>query len=84
MPQQPPMTHTPRSIQRRAAEQKTYSNQVQQCRAEMAGELLENSETPISEIADQLGYRNQGNFTRAFHHWAKVSPSEFRKYRSLT
>jgi AraC-like DNA-binding protein len=74
-----------RTLQRRlSAEQQTYSNLVQQCRAEMAGGLLENSGATIADIAHQLGYKDQGNFTRAFHRWAKVSPSEFRKHRALT
>ena len=73
-----------RTLQRRLSmEQNTYSNLVQQCRAEMAGDLLENSGISMAEIAHQLGYGNQGNFTRAFYRWAKVSPSEFRKHRSL-
>ncbi|MFC1560433.1 helix-turn-helix transcriptional regulator [Pseudomonadota bacterium] len=72
-----------RTIQRRLSmEQTTYSHLVQQCRAEMAGDLLENSGIAIAEIAHQLGYGNQGNFTRAFYRWARVSPSEFRKHRS--
>jgi AraC-like DNA-binding protein len=74
-----------RTLQRRlSTEQKTYSSLVQQCRTEMAGDLLENTDATIAEIAHQLGYRNQGNFTRAFYCWAKVSPSEFRKHRSTT
>ena len=73
-----------RTLQRRlSTEQQTYSNLLQQCRLEMAGDLLENSNASIAEIAHQLGYNNQGNFTRAFYRWAKVSPSEFRKHRSI-
>jgi AraC-like DNA-binding protein len=73
-----------RTLQRRlATEQDNYSNLVQQCRLEMAGDLLENGSESIADIAHHLGYRNQGNFTRAFYRWAKVSPSEFRKHRSL-
>jgi AraC-like DNA-binding protein len=67
-----------------AMEQKTYSDLIQQCRAEMAGGLLENTDVAIAEIANQLGYSSQGNFTRAFYRWAKVSPSAFRKQRSRT
>jgi len=71
-----------RTIQRRLSmEPTTYSELVQQCRAEIAGDLLENSRIAIAEIAHQLGYRSQGNFTRAFYRWARVSPSEFRKHR---
>jgi len=74
-----------RSIQRQLSmEQTTYSSLVQQCRMEMASSLLDESDATMAEIAHQLGYNNQGNFTRAFYRWAKVSPSEFRKHRSLT
>jgi AraC-like DNA-binding protein len=73
-----------RTLQRRlSAEQQTYSDLVQQCRAEMAGDLLKNTDATIAEIAHQLGYGNQGNFTRAFYRWSKVSPSEFRKHQSI-
>jgi AraC-like DNA-binding protein len=73
-----------RTLQRRlSADRRTYSSLLQQCRAKMAGGLLENSDITISEIAHRLGYGNQGNFTRAFYRWAKVSPSEFRKHRSI-
>ena len=74
-----------RTMQRRlSTEQQTYSNLVQQCRSEIAGNLIENTDTSIAEIAHQLGYKHQGDFTQAFYRWAKVSPSEFRKHRSLT
>ena len=73
-----------RTMQRRlSTDQQTYSNLVQQCRAEMAGNLLETTDAAIAEIAHQLGYRHQGDFTHAFYRWAKVSPSDFRKQRSL-
>jgi AraC-like DNA-binding protein len=67
-----------------AMEQKTYTDLVQQCRAEMAGNLLGNTDVAIADIANQLGYSSQGNFTRAFYRWAKVSPSAVRKQRSRT
>lgn len=74
-----------RSLQRQlSTEQQTYSTLVQQCRQEMASDLLENSDASIAQIARQLGYSNQGNLTRAFYSWARVSPSEFRKHRSTT
>jgi AraC-like DNA-binding protein len=74
-----------RTMQRRlSTEQQTYSNLVQQCRSEIAGGLLENTAASMAEIAHHLGYRHQGDFTHAFKHWAKVTPSEFRKHRSLS
>ena len=70
-----------RAQRRLALEEETFSGLVERTRAEMAGELLETTDAPISEIARQLGYANQGNFTRAFHRWAGVSPSAFRRQR---
>ncbi len=71
-----------RSLQRRlSAERTTYSNIVQHTRAEMASELLESTDASMAEIANQLGYKNQGDFTRAFYRWAGISPSEFRRQR---
>ena len=72
-------------MQRRlSAEQTTYSQVVEETRAEMAGQLLERSEATIAEITHQLGYEHQGDFARAFRRWAGVSPSEFRRYRRAT
>lgn len=77
------VTHTSvRTLQRRLMEeQKTYSGLIRETRTEMAAGLLVETEFSIAEIARQLGYLKQGNFTRAFYRWAKVSPSEFRKAR---
>ena len=71
-----------RTMQRRlSAEQTTYSRVVEDTRANMAGDLLETTRATIAETAHQLGYKNQGDFTRAFRRWAGVSPSEFRRRR---
>lgn len=71
-----------RTLQRRLlAEQATYSSIVERTRAEMAGEMLESSDVSVAEIARKLGYLHQGDFTRAFHRWAEVSPTEYRQQR---
>ena len=44
-----------------------------------AMQLLETSDTPISLIAAALGYDDQLAFSRAFHQFAKVSPSVYRE-----
>ena len=73
-----------RTMQRQLwMEQTSYSNLIQESRSEMAGKLLVTTDMLVAEIAHQLGYKNQGHFTRAFRRWAKVTPSEFRKHRSL-
>lgn len=71
-----------RTLQRRlSAEETNYSNVLEGIRAEIAGNLLESTDATIAEIASQLGYRSQGNFSRAFRRWAKVSPNAFRQQR---
>ena len=69
-----------RTIQRRlASERTTFRAVIERTRGEMAGELLETTDATIKEIAAQLGYGNQGNFTRAFRRWAGVSPRAYRR-----
>jgi len=71
-----------RTLQRRlAAENATYKGVVEQTRSERAGDLLDQTDAPIAEIAARLGYQSQANFTRAFKRWAGTPPSEFRRQR---
>ena len=73
-----------RTMQRRlSAEKKTYSDIIEETRAEVAGNLLENTDATMLEISRQLGYSDQSHFTRAFRRWAAVSPTEFRAQRRL-
>ena len=41
--------------------------------------LLRNSQRPIKDIADELGFRSAAYFTRAFQKHTGKTPSEFRK-----
>ena len=73
-----------RTMQRRlSAENKTYTEVLEETRAEVAGNLLQDTDTTIFEISKQLGYSDQSHFTRAFRRWAAVSPTEFRAQRRL-
>ena len=73
---------SPRTIQRHlSVEKTTFSHLLDTTRAELAGELLENTDATMSDIAQHLGYQHQGDFTRAFRRWAGVAPSEFRRQR---
>ena len=71
-----------RTIQRRlTAERTSYTRLLEQTRMEIAGERLESTEIAIANIARQVGYSHQANFTRAFRRWTGVSPSEYRDRR---
>jgi signal transduction histidine kinase/ligand-binding sensor domain-containing protein/CheY-like chemotaxis protein len=47
-------------------------------RLNKASELLKNSSITISEIAYQVGFKHQSNFSRAFHAQFNIFPTEYR------
>ena len=51
---------------------------VSQTRFELAKQLLENTEVPVSEIASALRYADAAVFSRAFRSWSNTSPREWR------
>jgi AraC-like DNA-binding protein len=71
-----------RTLQRRLNEGGlTYSKFAKSRRFDAAISLLANTDTALPDISDQLGYSTHTNFSRAFHRWAGLSPSEFRRHR---
>jgi len=57
----------------------TLSKEVASLKRDRAVELLVHSSTPISKIAESLGYSSQASFTRAFKSWTNQTPREYRK-----
>jgi AraC-like DNA-binding protein len=55
---------------------------VDQTRFELAKQLLENTELPLSEIASALHFADAAVFSRAFRTWAQTSPREWRARRN--
>lgn len=47
-------------------------------RRDAALELLNRSTRSIKQIAQDVGFRNEKSFTRAFKHWTGASPSDLR------
>ncbi len=71
-----------RTLRKRLASEGTSLQElVGQTRFELAKQLLENTELPLSEIAAALRYADAAVFSRAFRGWAKASPSEWRARR---
>jgi AraC-like DNA-binding protein len=69
-----------RTLKRRLMEQGTsFGALIEQVRRERAVLLLETSDLPLSEIAEQVGYTELANFTRAFRRWTGVTPHRFRR-----
>ena len=68
-----------RTLQRRLKHYNLcFSDLLNQVKFDIAKDRLTNSCLSIMEIAFQLGYTDPAHFTRAFHRWAGISPSQFR------
>jgi AraC-like DNA-binding protein len=71
---------TERTLQRRLEEAGTCYRQLQQeARFDLARKLLANEDARITDISLELGFSSTGNFSRAFHKWAGVSPRQYRR-----
>ena len=69
-----------RTLQRRLADNGLkFNDLLSQIKFEHAKDKLRNSQSSITDIAESLGYSDTAHFTRAFHHWSGLSPTDFRK-----
>lgn len=57
----------------------SYLSYFRRKRMEKAAELLESTNLKVIEIANTVGYENQGKFAKVFAEWSGVSPLEFRR-----
>jgi AraC-like DNA-binding protein len=60
----------------------TYLSLREATRREQAEWLLSQSELPVAEIAERLGYQNASNFSVVFRRWFGVTPLAWRRKRS--
>lgn len=73
-----------RSLRRRLTEESSSFRQLlEEVRFELAKEYLLDTNLPLAEIADLLGYTEAGNFSHAFRRWSGQSPRSFRSTVSL-
>lgn len=66
-----------REIRRRTG--KTYKELLMEKRMQQARYLLENSQIPVTDIIESVGYDNTSYFYRKFRERYGVSPKEYRK-----
>lgn len=68
-----------RQLQRYLQQQNTtYQNRVQEVRMMMALQYLKDPFLSLQEIALLLSYSEQSAFQRAFKHWMKITPQQWR------
>lgn len=71
---------SPRTLRRRLQETGSSYQQLQnKARKKIATDLLRETDCPIKEVANRLGYSEEVNFNRAFSRWVGLSPAEYRK-----
>jgi len=68
-----------RTLQRRLHERgMEYSELVAATRLSLARKLLDDRAIAVTDIAQELGYTDAANFTRAFRKWTGMAPSLYR------
>lgn len=70
---------SPKTLKRKLTSMKTtYSEIIDQVRMQLAKLKQEESSVPIHMIANELGYKHQANFTRAFKRMCGIAPLDYR------
>jgi AraC-like DNA-binding protein len=70
----------PRTLRRHLArEQTSFENLCAALRYDMARELLDLTDLPMSEISATLAYASPNVFAEAFRRWSGLSPTAFRR-----
>jgi AraC-like DNA-binding protein len=73
---------SPRTLRRRLWEQgTTFRDLTDELRAEMAIKYLRETDLPVDDIGEAMGFSEPGNFRRAFRRWTKAAPRRFRDVR---
>lgn len=68
-----------RTLQRRLEQHGTsFHKQLDSVRAGLARRYIDQHDTDLSVVAANLGYADQGCFTRAFQRWYRRPPSDWR------
>lgn len=69
-----------RTLFRRLQQQgSNFQSLLDETRASLACEYLENTDLAVSAIADRCGFADEANFRRAFHGWRNKTPSQWRR-----
>lgn len=70
---------SPRTMQRRLAEEGTsYTQVLDEVRRELAENYISDPDVPLNEVSYLLGFSEMSSFSRAFKRWTGKSPSGYR------
>jgi len=61
----------------------TYQHLLDKTRQDLAEQYMAQANISVSEVAYLLGFSDCSNFSRAFHRWTGVSPSDFRDQSAI-
>lgn len=76
------LPYKPRTIQLKLREAgTTYTEVLTECRFELAESLLMQSNLPLTQIAQRVGYRALSTFSKVFRERHGMTPSRWRKER---
>jgi len=79
------MNTTVRTLTRRLSTHGlTYGALIDQLRFQVAKDRLQNPDLPILDVAQSVGFNDQGNFTRMFLRVGGLTPGEFRRAGALS
>ncbi len=71
---------SPRTMRRRIDDAgSSYHSLLDNVRHDAAIRLLEQTQSPIAHIAEQLGYAESASFRHAFRRWTSLPPSAYRR-----
>jgi len=57
---------------------RSFTELLRQCRVDLASELLNTTDKPLAEIADECGFCDQSYFTHVFQQTKQMTPRQFR------
>lgn len=66
-------------FRRLEGEDTSFQDLLDQTRATLACEYLENTRLGVGDIAERCGFGDEANFRKAFRRWREVSPSAWRQ-----
>ena len=79
------MSMSPRTLQRKFHQKQVkFSDVLEEVRFELAKQILNHTDRPIVQVAEEVGYECPSNFARSFRRLYGISPREYRKKQLIS